>query len=93
MTVLILLGLALSQPAHGGEEMTANIITQTTSGRWIIQYGSRRLSCEATYLCEDFRDDIYLIPHMNFSRSRELVEYVTRNNQWNDCVVRNCKEY
>ena len=93
MTLFILVGLVLSSPANSGEEALAHILAQKSSGEWIIQYGSRRMTCEATRLCEDFRDGIYLRPHQGFSRPNELVEYATINLQWNDCVVRNCKDY
>ena len=92
--LMILVGPAFGSPLlEIPPAADAQVLTQRTDGRWIFQYQNRRISCQATAFCVDLRDGLYVVPGMQFRRGTEIIEYLTLDNQWNDCVLRKCSAY
>lgn len=77
-----------ASPQHSGD-----VLVQLPDRSWILQYNNARYACETTPLCRDFRVGMQFVAHLNFERDKELVEYLTSDRTWNDCVVVNCKLY
>ena len=96
MKSYILLGLIFVGPATAAEtpaEPTrpmGRVIMLMFDGAWLLQYDNKRYSCESTSLCRSFGEGTFFRPNMEFRQDKELIDYVTRDQKWNDCILRNC---
>jgi len=93
MRGLLLLMMLLSQPAAATQQVEGQVTAQTDDGSWILQYDNKRYVCKITQLCEDFRADMHFIPTFKFARNKELIDYMTKDWKWNDCIIHSCREY
>jgi hypothetical protein len=99
MKPFILLGLIFVGPATAADTPAAprpivgKVIMLMFDGAWLLQYDNKRYSCETTSLCHGFGEGTHFIPNMAFGRDKELIDYITNDHKWNDCILRNCAIY
>lgn len=90
---LIALTLLLSAPVGATDYVEGDILLDLGNGRWIFQYEGARYSCEVTPMCRGLREVSPFIPSMQFKRDKELINYLTPELEWTDCIVKNCREH
>jgi len=91
--MFLLLLLCMSQPAAATKSVEGQVTAQLSDSLWVLQYENKRYACKTTHLCKDFRVDMRFIPLFKFTREKELLDYVTVEHRWHDCVVNSCQVY
>ncbi len=91
--MFLLLLLCMTQPAAATLPTEGQVTAQTEDGSWILGYDNKRYICRTTRLCRDFRVDMHFLTAFDLTREKELVDYMTKDWKWNDCIIHSCREY
>jgi hypothetical protein len=86
--------LALTGVAQATEPKTGYVLKgPTEANQYILFYDNRHLSCVARHGCEGLTERVPFYAAFEFSRVKELVEYVGYDHVYRDCMLHECKEY
>ena len=91
--MFLLFLVCMSQPAAATEVIEGQVTAQVGDMSWIVQYDNKRYVCNTTHLCKDFRVDMPFLATFKFTRNKELIDYMTKDRKWHDCVINSCREH
>ena len=91
--MFFLLILCMTQSAAATQVVEGQVTAQLNDGSWVMQYDDKRYACKTTHLCKDFRVDMHFLATFKFTRNKELIDYMTKDWKWHDCVINSCREY
>ena len=84
--------LLLTTIALAGERTMGYVIYESPRTDVLaVYYDDRYYMCTVRESCDRLAEGKYFVPSLDFSRSRELVEYVGESKKLSTCVLRDCE--
>ena len=91
---MMLMSLTFVGAAQATEPKVGYVIRgPTEANQYVLFYDNRYLSCVARNGCESLTERVPFHAAFEFSRVKELVEYVGYDHVYRDCMLHECKEH